>query len=219
MNVSEYANPIEYFEQLYKQHGMDEKSLGWSKHKQPLRFEQVCRSFGNAQSILDVGCGFGDLYSYLQVHYADFEYYGIDILDKFIVIAQQMHNTGNAKFACSDMKDLPWDRQWDWVVECGLFGLKQYDENGMYEYISQCMRSALGLSKKGIAFNFLSDKVDYKTSNQDFHASPEKVLNIAYGYSRRVILDNSVLPFEYCVTVWKDDGFSKDTTVFDAIGE
>lgn len=65
-----------------------------------------------------------------------------------------------------------------------------------------------------IVFDFQSDKVDFMGCDTGFYFSPEKVLGIAYEFSRNVILDNSYMPFEFAVTIFKDDSFKKDTTVF-----
>ena len=206
--------PTKYFSSLYEKYGVDERSLGWSKHKQDYRFYQAARYMQDSNSVLDIGCGFADLYDYLRKRFTGIEYYGIDVMEEYVNIAANKYQGENATFCCTDFWGIPWDRTWDWIVECGLFGLRQFDDEGMYEYIDRTMKKAMDLANVGIAFNFLSDKVDYTTSGTDFHINPERILGMAYKYSRRVLLDNSILPFEYSVTIWKNDGFLKEKTVF-----
>lgn len=219
MNNERMSTVKEYFGSLYQKYGVDERSLGWSKNKQDIRFEQIFKYVNDKSiSVLDVGCGFGDMYRYLNTcgKFLKVDYCGIDIMDSFIEEAAQKYREDDASFICCDLSGLPAHGKYDWVVECGLFGLNLFDtEPAMYEYIAESMKKAFTMAEKGISFNFLSDKVDYRTSSKDFHAKPEKILEIAYGLSRRVIIDNSVMPFEFCVTVWRDDKFSTDTTVFD----
>ncbi len=211
---------IEYFESLYEKYGVDEKSLGWSKNKQDVRFEQIFKYITESElKVLDVGCGFGDMYSYLQKcgKYRQIDYCGIDIMSSFIEVAKKKHPSRNTQFICNSLMDLNSEQKWDWVVECGLFGLNLYEnEDEMYEYVEESMKKAFSIANKGISFNFLSDKVDFRTSNTDFHISPERILKIAYGLSRCIILDNSVMPFEFSVTIWKDDTFSTNTTLFNS---
>ncbi len=43
-------------------------SLGWGKAKQSLRFQKMFEGFEvKGKSILDIGCGFGDLNQYLKI--------------------------------------------------------------------------------------------------------------------------------------------------------
>lgn len=217
MEEGNRPDPKQYFQKLYCEFGNDdERSLGWSKHKQKYRFAQVSKYITNGNSVLDIGCGFADLFQYFQDSNLKVNYYGIDVMEDFIDRAKNKYKN-EASFYCGKLETQPWDMKWDWIVECGLFGLQQYDEDKMYDYIEETIRVALELASIGISFNFLSDKVDYRTSGNDFHANPERILGIAYKYSRRVALDNSVLPFEYCLTIWKNDSFSVETTVFDEV--
>ncbi len=209
-----YVKPKEYFSSLFAKYGVDEKSLGWTKHKQEYRFRQVSKYISDGDSVLDVGCGFADLYGYLKRRYQAIEYYGIDIMDEYINVASSIYSENEVNLCCASIDNQPWVRCWNWVVECGLFGLRQFCEEKMYEYIDHTIKKSLELSLIGISFNFMSDKVDYVTSDTDFHVSPERVLGIAYKYSRRIDLDNSILPFEYCLTIWKNDSFRKETTIF-----
>lgn len=219
MSIENFIRPEEYFLSLYKKYGVDERALGWTKHKQLYRFGQVSSYIKNGDSVLDVGCGFADLYGYLKAKFESIEYFGIDIMNEYIEVSMSKFQADNIQLCCADIHHLPWKRTWDWVVECGIFGLKQFNDNEMYEYIEKTICKSLELSETGIAFNFLSDKIDYTTSDTDFHANPEKILGMAYKYSRRVILDNSILPFEYTLVIWKDDSFPKETTVFNKVEE
>ena len=67
--------------------GENIQSSGWSSvESQYLRFDYLCRDFDlNGKSILDVGCGKGDLVIYLKDKGINFsQYTGIDIAHKMI---------------------------------------------------------------------------------------------------------------------------------------
>ena len=77
------------YSERYQQFGVNPKTLGWdSNSNQNVRFLNAINSVNvNSKSILDVGCGFSDFYSFLQSYYgktSDFEYYGVDINPKLI---------------------------------------------------------------------------------------------------------------------------------------
>ena len=204
--------------ELYKQHGVDEKSLGWTKNKQGKRFKQISHAFDlDGASILDIGCGFGDLLDYLHHSYpeASFEYTGIDLMKEFIDVARDKHP--GIEFVNTDFFEFGSDRKYKYIVNCGCFTfLDPKNEEESYGYIDNFITKALDqCSEDGVCIcHFLTDKVDFRTSEEDFHVSPEKILNLAYTHSRRVVLDNSVFPFEACLFIYKDDSFSVSTTTF-----
>lgn len=214
---------IDYYKNLYAKYGYNESSLGWTKHKQYLRFKQLFRFFQlkEGDSILDVGCGFGDMRAYLHDAYQfPVSYMGIDAVEGFIERAiEQNKKYDDAKFFCGDFLQADKrfeDMKVDYIVASGIFGYKIYnDTERMYQYIENMIKKALKMAHGGVALNFLSNKVDYHTGKMDFHASPEKVLKICYSYTRNIVLDNSVMPFEYAVTLFPNQEFSKSTTIFD----
>lgn len=216
---------MNYYQGLFQSYGVDERSLGWTKQKQNIRFKELMKHvflkrqpFQNQKiTLLDLGCGFGGLNLFLEKEgYRDVDYYGLDIMPDFIRIAKNLNKHIEDHFYCSDFTDFTLlnTRTWDWIVESGIFGHQLHDtEDACYEYIRDVMAKSLSICNIGICFDFLSDKVDYRTSEHDFHAKPESILELAYGFSRNVMLDNSVMPFEFNITIWKDDSFS-DRTIF-----
>lgn len=211
---------VEHYRDNYQKYGANnERSLGWAKNKQELRFKQLLRFLkpNPEESLLDIGCGFADLYGYLKKNpeYHNIDYWGIDIMKEFIDIATQNYPEKANHLMCKDFAENVNNRKYDYCVVSGTFNYKIFEsESEQYEFISEMMEKALSICNVGIAFDFLSDKVDYRTSEEDFHSSPEKMLSLAYKLSRNVILDNSAMPFEFCITIFKDDHFNKKDTVF-----
>ena len=209
---------ISVLSKLYEQYGIDEKSLGWTKNKQHLRFEQMLSGFDiNNTSILDVGCGFGDLYEHLMKTRPDavFDYTGIDIMSDFIDVAKNRYP--ELSFYNTDLFSYETGKKYKYVINCGcLTFLDTNNEDESYEFINGFISKNLELCEDdGVSIiHFLTDKVDYRTSTEDFHISPERILSIAYSHSRRVVLDNSIFPFEACLFIYKDDSFRKENTTF-----
>ena len=169
------------------------------------------------KTILDIGCGFGDLLKYLRRRDPDetFGYVGIDIVPEFVEVAKEKNP--EYRFLNEDIFEYEPFRKFKYVVECGCFtGLDPQHEDESYAFVEKFIGRMLELCTDdgAVVCHFLSDKVDYRTFATDFHIAPEKILAIAYKFSRRVVLDNSVLPFEACLTIYKDDSFRPETTVF-----
>ncbi len=208
----------DYYREKFEQFGYNEKSLGWSKNKQEIRFHNLCRFFDTTnKSLLDIGCGFGDLLKYLKANNIHpKEYTGIDLMPQFIKVAKQEHQEDQYNFINTDFNEFYSERkEFDLIIASGIFGFKiKESEDENYQYVEEIIKKSFDISKEGISFDFVSDKVDYKASETDFYADPAKILNIAYKFSRNVILNNSSMPFEFNIIIFKDDSFSKERTVF-----
>ncbi len=213
-----YDNLEQYYTENYKKNGYAPASLGWKKGKQDIRFDILTSQYNcESKYILDIGCGFGDLNKILQKKFNKYKYLGIDIFNEFIVKAKDIYvapYTEFKKINILDMKDI---ENFDFAIASGTFNIAV---NGIdkYEYIEQIIKKTLTICKDGLAFDFLSDKVEY-TLPETFHYAPEKILSIAYKYSRNIILRNDYMPFEFSLFIFKDDTFKKEDTLFNRYKE
>jgi len=206
---------IERYSKRYNEFGYSPKTLGWDKGKQDIRFDILSSFFELKNStILDIGCGFGDLNILLgEKINQDYSYIGIDIVPVLIEEAQKRFNSENIEFMVGDFLETEIKKPVDIALASGIFNFK-LDNSDNYKYIENVMRKAFEISKTGLAFDFLSDQVDYQYEHT-FHSNPGKILELAYSLSRNVVLRNDYMPFEFSVCIYKDDSFSKEDTVFD----
>lgn len=211
MNIDEVERTVKRYDQRYKEFGYSPKSLGWGSGKQDIRFEVLTSQYDfNQKSVLDIGCGFGDLNLHLSSQFHDYEYTGCDLYENFISEGQKRFP--HAKFICGDFLQIENLPTYDWAVASGPFN--HVFENGEnYEFIQNVMLKTFSLVKDGFSFDFISDKVDYK-ENHIFYAAPETILSFAYSLSRNVVLRNNYMPFEFSIFVFKDNSFSKEQTIF-----
>lgn len=208
----------QYYKKKFELHGHHEASLGWSKGKQFIRFYALTHAFNlENKTILDIGCGFGDFVKYAQENKVSYKnYLGIDLMSEFVEIAKKEHGQDQRNFfEVRNLNDLN-EGEYDFAFASGIFGHKLFpSEEENYLHIEKTIEKALSLTRESVAFDFISDKTDYKTSGEDFHANPARILEIAYKFSRNVILDNSIMPFEFALIINKDQSFKKETTVFE----
>ena len=205
---------ITRYSNRYKDFGFSPKTLGWDKGKQDLRYHILFEEFNlENKSILDIGCGFGDANILLKQKSSNYEYLGIDIVEDLINEAKNIYkNENNINFILDDFLKVPLDKTFDIIVASGVFNFKLLDNNN-YEFIEAFMKKAFELSKDGIAFDFLSNKVDFQYEHT-FHSDPLKILDMAYKLSKNVILKNNYMPFEFSVFIFKDQSFEKEDTIF-----
>jgi SAM-dependent methyltransferase len=174
-----------FYKTSYKKYGLSARGLNWnSEENQEIRF-QVLSDFlaGDiaTSSIVDAGCGFGDLYLYWQkMGIKPKSYVGIDSFEKFISLASQ--RVSNVAFLKKDvLKDtLPLA---DWYVASGSLNILSSFDTWLF------LEKMLLHSHKGIVFNILSGErksevFNYKTKKEIVEFAKQKsfTCKIVEGY-------------------------------------
>jgi 2-polyprenyl-3-methyl-5-hydroxy-6-metoxy-1,4-benzoquinol methylase len=173
-------------------HLKEEKALGWgSKESQQIRFKVLLEARGllpKKHSILDVGCGHGDLSNLCK------NYVGIDCREDVIKIAKEKYT--NKTFVCGTINNIT--DSYDWVVASGIFPFKENWEN----YVEEELRRMFDNCKLGISCNFLSELTN-KEKRQDLCYASVSVLSkmiekLTTKYTiRRDYLVNDVTLYAY----------------------
>jgi SAM-dependent methyltransferase len=190
---------LRYYSKLLREYGHDPRSVGWGykKGKQSTRFEILCQ-IGNLSncSILDVGCGFGDLYGYLKYKKIKSNYIGVDINPQLLELAKTIYP--KIRIEKRDIEEKKFSQKFDWVISSGITS-----HGSSYPYIRNVLTEMFRICKKGIAMNFVSDRVDFKTKGL-FYTSPTKILSFAFNLSNRIILRHDYMPYEFTIYIYKD---------------
>jgi SAM-dependent methyltransferase len=174
-----------FYTYAFEAHGQTPKGLSWaSKNTQEIRFKIITQLLENElhkRSIVDAGCGFGDLYAYWQNQSLfPFHYIGIDAMEKFIDIASKRFS--KAFFLHRDiLKDaLP---KADWYVASGSLNILSDFETWLF------LENMLFHAKKGVVFNILegtkiSKQFNYKTKEEikKFAQNKELIYEIVDDY-------------------------------------
>ena len=210
----EDANLItQLYAERYKVYGYNPKTLGWFKGKQNLRFSILTSQVDlEGKSILDIGCGFGDLNHFLKSRLKSYRYHGIDLVEELIIEAKGRHPEEEILFSCGDFLSAP-SQLYNFILGSGIFNFRLSHEDN-YDYIARTLRKAFEECTIGCAFDFLSDQVDFQKYGFTFHSNPPKILEFAYSISRNVVLRNDYAPFEFTLFLFKDDSFDPETTIF-----
>jgi SAM-dependent methyltransferase len=132
-------------------------ALGWrSEASQQLRFETLC-AIGdlNHSTVLDLGCGYGDLRAFLGSRYADFVYLGLEQMTEFVDEAQNRYShLPNTHFLQVDFLNVVFPKV-DYALASGAFGYRSSNSLYPFDVISELW----GAVSKGLAFNMLDASV------------------------------------------------------------
>ena len=116
------------YQNSYKKYGVSPRALKWCSEKAARqRYEQIIMNINfYKQSILDVGCGFGDIIPYITEKADIFDYTGIDIVPEFIREAKKIYP--KHKFIVSDYFKQPLKEKFDIIICCGTLN-RNYNDN------------------------------------------------------------------------------------------
>lgn len=209
MNESDKARIIERYDERLKTYGATIEALAsGSDDRRKMRFN-VLREIGirDGDSVLDLGCGFGDLFAYFKESGLNIQYTGIDINPTIIENAKVRFPEGD--FRVIDIQEASIGR-FDFVVSTSSFNLKLLNENN-YAFLENLLSKCYSTATKGVAIDFLSSYVDFQGNpEQAFYYSPEKVFSIAKSITKRVCIRHDYPLFEFCVYMYPDfQGWSK----------
>ena len=162
-----------YYHPRLSREGFDHEKLGWeSREAQYRRFEVVLDKLGfHGMSILDVGCGLGNMLDFCQKKNLSVFYTGVDILPDMIEHARKRHPDAN--WFCCDIfsENRLCSETYDLIYSSGIFNLDLGNNN---RFLMDALELFLNLSKRYVCFNLLSDSSVDK-ENGYYYYSKDKV--------------------------------------------
>ena len=195
----DFNKNIDFYSDLIEKHNLDVKSLNWgSRESQEMRFDLFAQLDNlNQKSILDVGCGLGDFYNWLEKKNIQTNYKGIDITPKMIEKAKERFP--NVNFEVKNILEELENQRYDYVFASGIFYLVEHQP---FEFMKKMIQKMFEMAEKGIAFNSLSSWADQKHENE-FYANPWEVVDFCHTLSRKVVLKHDYHPADFTIYLYK----------------
>lgn len=192
--------------------GEDVKALGWgSDLQQFLRFKNFCEAVDlNDISLLDIGCGFGDLLDYLRKEKIKLKSYtGWDINDKFVNIANQKYASEKARFDQFDiLNSSPTKISANVCVMLGLLNYNYKSKEINMSMTKKMINNAFSAIDHCLYVDFLSLHRDesYPEENAVFYHDPSEMIKIALSITSNVKLLHNYAPIpqkEFALVIYK----------------
>jgi 2-polyprenyl-3-methyl-5-hydroxy-6-metoxy-1,4-benzoquinol methylase len=172
--------------------------LGWSSREAQLTRFAALLDVGSLDgcSVLDVGCGVGDLSAYLARQGLRVEYTGCDLVARNCLEAAGRH--ANGTFAAADILATTGREVFDYVLACGIFTFAADD---WQETVEATLRRMFELCRTGMAANFLSAWSREKIAGLSY-VEPATILGMCQAFTsvfklRHDYLDNDFTLYAY----------------------
>ena len=210
MSIEETQKKLgEYFTDKLKTHGATPKGVDYNgPEAQAVRFEQLVKVIDPARkfSVIDYGSGYGAMFDFLYKKGWNFEYYGIDLIEKMVIAGRETHkNFSNAHFTI-DESEVPVA---DYLLAGAIFNIKlEASYEDWQEFTLKTLRNMDKLCSKGFSFNMLTkySDTDRMAERPDlFFGDPLLYFDFCKrNFSRNVALLHDYGLYDFTILVRKD---------------
>lgn len=154
----------------------DSAKLGWeSDEAQKLRFSVLADNIDlDGKSLLDVGCGLGNLFGYLAERKINVKYSGVDLLEEMVACAKV--KCPEAEFFCDDIFEGQFaeSHKYDVIYSSGIFNLNLVNN---FEFLEKALRMFISMARSAVVISLLSDRSDSKEPEY-FYYNPKDISEI-----------------------------------------
>jgi len=190
------------YSQAAKKYGPGPQAVFWGdQQSQYFRFFELLKFIDwreNHVKILDIGCGNGELYKFLNFLGFKGTYVGYDINADLIKQARQRFP--KIDFQVKDVCQKKTKTKFDYVLCSGLFNLNLGQSLTLAE---KMISEFFALANEALVFNMISTWVNLK-EKKIYYADPAKIFNFCVkNLSPRVSLTHHNLPYNFTVAIFK----------------
>lgn len=193
----------EGYQEKFQKYGVDPKSLFWKgKGAAHQRFRQIWAEidFTN-KSVLDIGCGFGEMGKFLTKRYEGVNYTGYDIVPEFIEEAKKQ--LPDSHFEVKDLFKDSIEEKFDVVIASGV--LNSNVEDNM-QYRKDAIGKMFGYTNDVFVFNMLGNHPQPEnndTTSNIWYADSMEILEYCLTLTRRVVLRHHYNPKDFTIFMYK----------------
>ena len=201
------------YQKAFDEHGPTVSALFFPKGRQDERFTSLCQRLpANDFSLLDYGCGFGDLCGFLQRHYLNFSYTGVDLVPEFIAEASQRYPIAKFSTIVSPTEIV---ENFDYVLAAGVFNLLYNNDPKIHQtLVFETLSLLFKRANKALMINFMTDRVDFQQPGS-YHQNVIELYTFAsQNLSPRLLLDQSYMPYEYSLLIFKDASILRPDNIY-----
>jgi SAM-dependent methyltransferase len=189
----------QYWDKRAAEAATDCEKVEQSQRTQRMRFEVFVLNHDLAdKSLLDVGCGTGDLWAHLQARGIGCDYTGIDISPEMVRRCQERFP--GVRFESQNILEWIPGQPFDYTIAVGIHNIKV---DGGRELLEKVTRRQFELCRVAAHVSLLTDR--YEGFASHIQAWPvEEIVTLALDITPYVVLRNDYLPNDFSVTLYRE---------------
>lgn len=195
------ARNIQLYSKLVETYGTDVRALNWgSREAQHARFA-VLAQVGDLQdaTLLDVGCGVGDLYAWMRERGVRVSYTGIDITPSMVEVARRRFP--EESFQVKNLLDAraTGERAYDYVLASGLFTHRREEPSSFLVAMTTRM---FAVCRRAVALNCLSTWASTREP-EEYHADPLDTMRACRTLTSRIVVRHDYHPGDFTLYLYR----------------
>lgn len=187
------------YEKSLAEHGKSPKALLWSNYRTAaIRYKELVTDTPvEGRSILDAGCGMGDLLPFLYAKSTNFRYLGVDTNKDFVEIAKKRYDGHEFKVA-----DIFNDKinQYDVVISSGVLN---GNVEGWLEKRKNAIAHLFEITIEALAFNMAGGLKDIPSTPLNAYARLEEIQAFCTTLTPRLIVRNHYASKGFTIVMFK----------------
>jgi len=198
----------------FREYGDSPSSLLTPKGRGALRFRSILPFLGAGEtSVLDYGCGLGYLFDYLSNQNLAVRYTGLDMMPEFVEACQAKYGD-RATFRRIEVESVLIE-QHDIVFASGVFHIRSHDTREQaVKYTFERIETLFAAARQVLICDFQSPFVDYQQEDA-LHFNIDEIAGFCGSrLTRRFVLRHDLLPYEFTLIAFKDDGIKRPDNIF-----
>ena len=210
MSIDETQKKLnEYFTEKLETFGATARGVDYNgEQARQIRFAELVKIIDPAKpfSVIDYGCGYGAMFEYLHAKGWDFDYYGVDLIEKMILAGREKYKDFSSAHFVTDEKELPLA---DYLLAGAIFNIRldeSYDR--WQEFVLHTLGEMNQLCSKGFSFNMLTkySDADRMAERPDlFYGDPLFFFDFCKrNFARNVALLHDYGVYDFTILVRKD---------------
>jgi len=208
-------NVKKQYQDAYIMHGNSLEAVFIPKGRQLERFSSLLTYVKKEPfSILDYGCGLGQMADYIKEKFPQADYSGVDIVEEFILENKSKYDFGKFEIIsdCYDVKD-----NYDVIAAAGVFNLLYVNDKAQHQkIIYDNLRHLFSKTNDLLSVNFMTDQVDFIQEGA-FHQNISELYDFAKkNLTKRVAIDESYMPYEFTFHFFKDQTILRPDNIYNS---
>jgi SAM-dependent methyltransferase len=189
---------MDIYRKAFENYGESPKSLHWVNYaSQAVRFKHLVSDLDiEDKTILDAGCGMGDLLPFLYAKADRFDYLGVDTDENFVAVAKKRY--AGHKFKVGDPFFGKLRNRFDLVVSSGVM-----NEN-IPDWLAVRKRMIAGLWKmtdETLAFNMAGAFSYIPPDSKIAYANAQEIYDYCKSLTNQVSVKTGYSPYDFTVTM------------------